>query len=306
MNDRPWIIAKVGNASFEQLASGLAGSDLHSVLYEVMRQRTERRTPTDVLAQYSRDRFCEPALVDPVTALTIDQHCFAAALEFEAIELSPVAPLGATSTLGATGQHRVLSALRMTEVVSDPTNVLALESAVRLRAYPGTPVHLSTSQRVLRAQPAPKLPGHSQHFRMFALASAGRETAEHGFTVSAIVRHVKSMLRALDRLEHCGYAFGARRVDLLTTPERQIIADRAAALLEGRVTQNRLEHPYYSGGVRFQIWATAPDGAELPLIDGGAFAWLATLLSNRRISFVASGTGTQLIALRFRRPAAAD
>ncbi|MFZ5889594.1 MAG: hypothetical protein ACOY0T_00880 [Myxococcota bacterium] len=61
-----------------------------------------------------------------------------------------------------------------------------------------------------------------------------------------------------------------------------------------------LEHAYYSGGLRYQIWVTAPDGAPTPLIDGGAFDWLTKLASNRRAVFVATGAGSQLIALQFK------
>src|SRR6185436_7864770 len=113
--------------------------------------------------------------VDLRTSLALDSHLLAAAAEFEALELSPVAPLGACSTIAITHQNRVLSALRMTEVVSDPTNVLALECARRMRAGHELPIHLVTSQRVVRAQPVPKLPGYAPHFRMFVLASGGRE-----------------------------------------------------------------------------------------------------------------------------------
>jgi hypothetical protein len=40
-------------------------------------------------------------------------------------------------------------------------------------------VHLATCQRVARAQPPPKGPGSAQHFRIFVLASAARERADH-------------------------------------------------------------------------------------------------------------------------------
>jgi hypothetical protein len=40
----------------------------------------------------------------------------------------------------------------------------------------------------------------------------------------------------------------------------------------------------------------------LPLVDGGAFDWVAKLGSNRRAVYVASGAGAQLIALLFRKP----
>jgi len=41
-------------------------------------------------------------------------------------------------------------------------------------------------------------------------------------------------------------------------------------------------------------------GDDVPLIDGGAFDWVAKLASNRRLVFVASGMGAQLAALLFR------
>lgn len=61
-----------------------------------------------------------------------------------------------------------------------------------------------------------------------------------------------------------------------------------------------LEHGYYSGGIRFQIWVSAAGGEREALIDGGTFDWLAQLLSNRRAVFVATGAGAQRIPLRFR------
>jgi hypothetical protein len=116
------------------------------------------------------------------------------------------------------------------------------------------------------------------------------------------VLHVRTLLGALDRLEQHGYAFGARRVHVLATEARAPSADRIAVLLGGEVVREPLDHAYYSGGIRYQIWVTAPDGAEMPLIDGGTFDWLAALTSNRRLVYVASGAGAQLIALRFRLP----
>jgi hypothetical protein len=53
--------------------------------------------------------------------------------------------------------------------------------------------------------------------------------------------------------------------------------------------------------LRFQIAARSSEGIEVPLIDGGAFDWVAKLTSNRRAVYVASGLGSQLVALMFRR-----
>lgn len=280
----------------------LSGSELQSLLLEVLRRRARGRTPAEVLAQYGRDRFTKPAAVDQRIAVEVDRHLLAAAEGFEALELSPVTPLATCSAVALTDQHRVLSALRATEVVSDPTNVFALECALRLRSSPA-PVHLSTAQRVVRAQPVPNLPGYAQHFRIFVLASGGLEEKDHAFTVSMLVKHARTLLSSLDRLEGAGYAFGARRVDVLATEARASLGERVASELAPRVTvtTKRLEHAYYSGGLRYMLWVTAPDGTEVPLGDGGAFDWLTKLLSNRRAVYVASGMGAQLIPIRFTR-----
>ncbi|MBW8757507.1 MAG: hypothetical protein JF586_07850 [Burkholderiales bacterium] len=300
MAPRNWIVDSIGALAFERLASGLAGTALQSLLLDVMQARAASRSASELVAQYGRDAFCAPAAVDLRAMLAIDAQLLAAAEGFEAIELSPVAPLGACSVVGPTDQHRVLSALRATEVVSDPTNVLALECAQRLRARAWSDQHLATSHRVMRAQPVPRLPGHAQHFRLFALASGGVERQDHGFTVDAITLHVRTLLAGLDRLALQGHALGPRRVEILATPDRQALGDRLAGLLGAE--RGPLEHPYYSGGLRYRVWVTAPDGMELPLGDGGSFDWLGRLTSNRRAVFVGSGLGSQLIALRFAPP----
>jgi len=297
MAPRTWIVDTVGPATFEQLASGLAGAQLQSLLLDVMQVRAAARSASELAAQYRRDAFCAPAQVDARTMLAIDAHLFAAARDFDALELSPVAPLGACSVVGPTDQNRVLSALRATEVVSDPTNVLALECAHRLRTHPRDEHRLAASHRVLRAQPVPRLPGYAQHFRLFALASGGVERQDHAFTVDSVALHVRTLLAGLERLAQHGYAVGRHRVEILATSERRALGDRLADLLGA--TRGTLDHPYYSGGLRYRIWVTAPDGTESPLADGGTFDWVGRLASNRRAVFVASGLGSQLIALRF-------
>jgi hypothetical protein len=170
-----------------------------------------------------------------------------------------------------------------------------------MRADPSRSLHFATSQRVVRAQPVPKLSGYAPHFRIFVLASGGVETKDHSFTVDALVLQVETMLRGLDRLEAQGYSFGTRRVDILARPDRDALGARIAEKLGPLASRKRLEHAYYSAGLRYMIWVTSADGDAIPLVDGGAFDWLAKLTSNRRAVFVATGAGAQLIAIRFRR-----
>lgn len=299
--DRSWIGEALGDPrAFEALSAGMPPTELWSLLLEVAERRAAQRSPAELMRQWERDGFTRPAPVDQRVLVAVDGHLLAAAAAFEAIELSPVTPLGTCSRVALASQNKILSALRATEVVSDPTNVLALECARRLKQKPGETIRLATSQRVIRAQQVPKQAGFAQHFRIFVLATAGREEKDHAFVVAALGEHIRTMLGVLDRLEQHGFAFGERVVRLRATPERASLADRIAASIEGvAVAREPLDHPYYHG-LRYLIGVRGKGESETPLIDGGAFDWLGKLTSNRRNVFVASGMGAQLIPVLFR------
>ena len=301
MSERPWTTAGLDDAAAAALFETLPASEVWSLLLEVMDRRARQRSPPDLARQWERDGFTRPAFVDQRTFVALDGHLLASADRFEAIELSPLAPLGSCSVVGPASQNKIVSALRGTEVVADPTNVFALEAARRLRADPDQIVRLATCHRCVRAQEVPKRPGFSQHFRIFCLATAGRERQGHGLLVEALAEHVAAHLRALDRLEQHGYSFPGRRVVMLATAQRAALADRVAEQVQGvPVSRETLDHPYYDG-LRFMIHVRSADTEEVPLIDGGAFNWVAKLGSNRRLVFVASGMGTQVVAFLFRR-----
>ena len=302
---RPWVNPGLPAGAYDALTDGLPGSQLWSLLLEVAEARAAGRWPADLVEQWDRDRFVKPALVDQRSLVEVDRYLLAAASAFESIELSPVAPLGVCSIMGHASQNKVLSALRGTEVVSDPTNVMALECARRLRRDPAAVVRLATSHRCVRAQEIPKQPGLTANFRIFCLVSAGLERQHHAFAVEAVVEHITVMLHGLDELERHGFAFPDRRITVMATEERAALGDRIIAMLGRPVDRALLEHPYYNGGVRFQVAARSSDGIEIPLIDGGVFDWVAQLTSNRRAVYVASGMGSQLVPLLFRREALA-
>lgn len=300
-DDRSWTRSGIDPVAYHALVNDLPASALWSLLLDVFAARASRRLPADLVRQYERDTFTAPAAIDQRTLVELDGHLLAAAQGFEAIELSPLAPLGSSSAIALASQHKVVSALRGTEVVSDPTNVLALEATRRLRAKPGQEVHLATCHRCVRAQAVPKVDGFAQHFRIFCLASAGRERKDRAFLVEALVNQIRTHLSALDRLERHGYEFRERRVRVLSTPANDAIAERvASAIASVPVERSPLDHAYYDG-IRFMINVQGLDGSGWPLIDGGAFSWLRALTSNHKHVFVASGMGAQLVAYAFRR-----
>jgi hypothetical protein len=297
---RPWVKAGLPSGAYDALTHGLPPSLLWSLLLEVAEARAARRAPADLVEQWQRDRFVQPA-VDQRSLVEVDRHLLAAASAFESIELSPLAPLGTCSGMGHASQNKVVSALRGTEVVSDPSNVLALECARRLRRDAATTVRLATSHRCVRAQAIPKQRGLTASFRIFCLASAGIERQDHAFVVEAVIEHMASLLNGLDRLEQHGFAFPGRRITVLATERCAALGDRIVEKLGRPAARAVLEHPYYNRGLRFQVAARANDGTEILLGDGGAFDWVAKLTSNRRAVYVASALGSQRVPLMFRR-----
>jgi hypothetical protein len=300
-SDRTWSREGLGAAARAALASGMPASEVWSLLLAVLEERAKQRTPANLRQQWQRDRFVQPCAVDQRMLNELDGHLLAAAAAFEAVELSPLAPLGVSSVVALASQNKIVSTIRGTEVVSDPTNVLALECAQRLQADPSAHVRLTTNHRCVRAQALPKLPGFAAHFRMFCLVSAGHERGSHGFLVDAVTEHIRTQLAALARLEQHGYAFPERKVKLLATERFATHAERIAAAIDGvPLIRAPLAHDYYDG-IRFNIMVTAPSGDEIPFIDGGAFDWLRKLMSNQKMVFVASAMGSQLAAFLFRK-----
>lgn len=241
-----------------------------------------------------------PSAVDLRTSVELDRLALESAPDYEALLLSPVAPLGSTSVLAPTSQDRVLSTMRPLEVVSDPTNPLALEAAARLRRDAGTTVRLATLHQTLRMQPVPAGAGFTRHFRLFALADAGRARGDDAFETEAVVAHLEAY-RGL-------YAAASARFDLGLKGPRAIVraeadgplGDRVAAAIadafpEVEVQREPLEGTYY-GGLRVGYGMHDLAGEFRALVDLGRFDWVAQLLSDRRYRFVASAIGIQLLA----------
>lgn len=279
----------------------LSPSQSTPLLLELARRQTARRRPADLLAQRERDQFVAPAAVDLRTMHALDGMALAAASDFEALLLSPVAPLGVCSVLAPTSQDRTLTATRSTEVVSDPTNVLAVEAARRLAT--DSSARLCTVHQVVRAQALPPVPWFSRHFRLFALVEAGRALADDGFEVAAIARHVAIFDRLFDATAALGCVFPGRRATIFSTAATEVLAARVHTELTRvlphiEVLRERFESSYYAG-VRVLFGAESSVAGFVPIGDVGRFDWMRALRSDRRARMVASGLGLQLVPLLF-------
>jgi hypothetical protein len=251
----------------------LAPTDLQSLMLEVYRRHARKRRPRDVLEQYRRDRFVVPASVSPIDLLELDRRAFGLLEAYEPIELAPVAPLGAVAVLGSLSQDWAVATSRNTEVLSDSTNVLALECALRRRRDRTGPVKLAASNRLLRGQ---DYGGDAfQHFRLLALVAAGRGRA---FEVETVVEHISFFLQLVP---------GAR---IALTPLGGTLADEVRERLDGSVELDpgRTSGRNYYVGLCFKVHV-----GDVEIGDGGFTTWTQTLLGDRKERLLISGLGTE-------------
>ncbi|GAA1788659.1 hypothetical protein [Agromyces lapidis] len=288
-------------------------SETRAAQLALVREQAGRRRLVDVARQYDTDAFVAPAPIGLRLANTLDRLALDAASGFEPLLLSPLAPLGASSVMAPGSQDRVVSTTRTTEVVADPTNVLALECARRLGSGSelgsAGELRLATVQQTVRAQPLP-VGGRSslsRHFKMFALAEAGRGRPDDGFEVDAVARQLAVHDRLLDACAaELPVEAGRRRAIVRTAPGAEALGARVRdriteAMPHVDVVSEAMDSPYYDG-LRVGFGAFDASGGFVEIADLGRFDWVARLRSDHRLRFVASGFGLQLVPLLFAAP----
>jgi hypothetical protein len=243
------------------LGDQLSPTDLQTLLLDLMRSRSVRVDPARLMRRWTEDRFVRPATVDPrELARLVARIWDLLPADFTGVELSTVAPLGASAAVGPVDQNRILTTVRSSEVVSDPTNVLALEAAVRRRGT-ASDVHLATHHRVLRAQRFAA--GASSHFTLFALVSSGRDRGSSATELDFLALHLGAWRTLLD-----------------------------ATLGPDRFTVSYTDGAPYYAGLRFKIMAETPDGPQ-EIGDGGLTDWTAKLRADAKERCLISCVSTE-------------
>ena len=298
------ILKDSGARDMVEVLTDMSGTDLNTLLLEVMRRRAKGASPAELLRAYDDNRFVGPAGV-PWAALRRAEDAVLAVLpeSFELCDLSPVVPVGTNSALAPVDQNNVVSSLRGGEVVADPTSALALEAAWRRRRLldvdprSAQPVRLASSHRVVRAQRFDD-PALVAHFRLLGVVTAGRDTGNRAFEKTAAVEHLRLTVDAC-------LATGAQavRLDLtdLTGGDLAVVTARVTEEFEAvpHVTvalwPDRPRGRVYYDGFCFNVRATY-DGATLEVGDGGLVDWTKRLLANAKERLFTSGLALERMA----------
>lgn len=264
------------------------------MLLEVTQARAGAVTAAEVMRRWQADPLVRPKLSDPRSVAAVEAELWRLLPEeVLGIELSPVAPLGTCAAVAPGSQDRIVSTTRGTEVVSDPTNALAVEAAARRRRQPPNgEVHLAACSPVLRAQPFGA--GASQHFRLFALVSSARDTGSRRTEARLLLQHVQFWQAALSELA----ATAAPRIEVSVCDD-PVMAERLldTILPAADPTVPVVDVPgrergrgyYTNASMRLTL-------ADTEIGDGGLTTWTAHLTDNAKERCMVSVLATQRLA----------
>lgn len=294
------------------LAEQLSPTDLQSLLLEVYRIRSGHVLPPTLLSEFKSNRFVRPSAIPPTALLRWEQIAFTQLPQkFQPLVLSPVCPLGTNSAVAPVDQNWAVVTARNTEIVSDSTNVLALECALQrqelLRADPKStkPVHLAASHRLLRAQRYGN-PKFLAHFDSFALCSAGRDQGNLQFELDALGLHIRFYLASLRAFLGPNIPLRLSVTDLHSPLHTKLIETQLLSAIRSEFEntgcgfdEGRTSGRGYYRELCFHIHATNASDQKLELVDGGPVDWTQKLMSNAKERLVISGIGSERLCTEF-------
>src|ERR1700691_6485586 len=90
----------------DALSDRLSPTDLQSLLLEVSRRKAARIGPADLLSRFERARFARPSALGAEEVTAFDQLAWSLLPDgYDALLLSPLAPLGSSSVVGTVDQN---------------------------------------------------------------------------------------------------------------------------------------------------------------------------------------------------------
>jgi hypothetical protein len=299
------ILDKVGDMELIDKLLALPNSDFNSLILKVFQSQAGKATPVEMVKAFQSNRFSVPSELDPVAYHILETEFLSLAQEqgMKPVLLSPAATFASSSVFDCVDQNNVVSAARGTEILSDPTNMLAIIIAEKLknkRTDNATSIHYCATTRVLRAQVFPNTGRHFAHFGVFCIVSSGKDSGSYGCERALLQKQLSFYKKLLlDKYDanlsivlrkRRGYSdadgFLSRMEELIRDefPETPLSFD--------------LEHEdnnYYKG-ISYNI-IMERDGSKIEIGDGGFVDWIQRMTNNKRERCLISGIGLDRLLL---------
>lgn len=287
----------VGSDIVKLLSSELSGTEFNSLLLEIFSSRASAISSPELLNAFKRNRFVGLGKINTIKSRETELNWlrYSTSEGFEALTLSPVAPLGTCSAMATVSQHKVLSSIRGTEVVADATNVLALQIASELQYAndKSKTIKYSTVHRHVRGQYFDN-PNYSAHFAVFCMVSGGFDRGNYDFEMEQLEQHIKILLALIKKefpANEISIKFFLKQNNSIF-PERLNKKEYCWSKLPYQFVYDT-DNKYYQL-LQFKIYLHRGE-ERIDLADGGFVDWIQNLSGNRKLRCMISGAGLDLI-----------
>ena len=279
--------------------------DFNSLMLKIFQSRSNDTSPIEMLKAFQLNRFCVPSELDPVAYHILETEFISTAqkLDIKAILLSPAAPFASSSVFGCVDQNKVVSAIRGVEILPDPTNMLSIIIAEKLKnkkANNTTPIHYCTTARVLRAQVFPNTKRHFAHFGQFCIVSSGKDGGSYSCEKESLAKHLmfykQHLLQNYDAnftvilRKKRGYSDGDGFFNMMADLIKNEFPDISLSLDLEYGDSN-----YYKG-INFTMYMEKYSG-KIEIGDGGFVDWIQSMTNNKKERCLISGIGLDRLLL---------
>ena len=286
------ILKRLSSTSVAQeLVDNLTMGQLTTLLLHVFFEKSKKQKVHEIAKGFAENRFAKASAVSPIKLRKLETEIFELAQkrDIPAVELSPVAPLGSASVFGHINQNNVLSALRGCEVVSDPSNALAL---LLIHQWLGNKkekvLRLCASHQALRAQKFDR-PGCTPHFRLFSSCSLIKSKEPNEIVQEALIHlHLVKDVANMCQVETTRSTLYPRK---RSGHLAKLLADELEKLaLPFQVRSAEEDESSYYYGFRFTTDFQNRDG-WFNVGDCGLVDWAAQIASQKDLVLVTNGLG---------------
>ena len=299
------LLTQLGDMELVEKFVELPNSDFNSLMLKIFQSRASKLMPVDMVKAFQANRFSVPSELNPVAYHDLETEFLSSAQEFgiKPVLLSPSAPFASSSVFGCVNQNNVVSAVRGTEILSDPTNMLSIIIADKLKnkkADNTMPIHYCATARVVRAQSFPNTDRHFTHFGIFCIVSSGKDSGSYGCESAMLQKQLSFFKKLLLDKYDANLSIVLRK--RLGYSDADGFFNRMAELVKDEFPgvplslDTNYENNNYYKGINYGI-NMDKDGNQIEIGDGGFVDWMQSMTSNKKERCLISGIGLDRLLL---------
>ena len=299
------ILTRLGDNELINKLSVLSKSDLNSLLLNIYKLQAQNTTPIEMLKMFQTNRFTVPSELDPVAYHVLETEFLALAQcqNIKTVLLSPAAPFASSSVFGCVDQNNVVSAARGVEILSDPTNMLAIIIADQLKNKKTDNknyLHYCATARVLRAQVFPKAEGYYSHFGIFCIVSSGKDSGSYNCEMELLSKQLVYYKQILIHMYNANLSVVLRKRRGYTDGDG--FFNKIAELIKIELSDVPIsfdcddEDNNYYKGINYSI-LMEKDNKKIEIGDGGFVDWIQQMTNNKKERCLISGIGLDRLLL---------